>query len=103
MALLSFENVGLAYGGDNVAHDVSFTVQPGQTVAVMGPTGSGKTTLIHLLARFYDVTEGAVRVDGCDVRKWKLSQLRSSIGTARARKIFRLRWEGSSKKALETK
>ena len=48
----------------------------------MGPTGGGKTTLIHLLARFYDATEGAVRVDGCDVRQWKLSQLRGGIGTA---------------------
>ena len=62
--------------------DVSFSVQPGQTVAVMGPTGGGKTTLIHLLARFYDVTEGEIRVDGCDVRQWKLQQLRGGIGTA---------------------
>ena len=62
--------------------DVSFSVQPGQTVAVLGPTGSGKTTLINLLARFYDVTEGEIRVDDCDVRRWKLSQLRGGIGTA---------------------
>ena len=65
-----------------ILSDVSFTVQPGQTVAVMGPTGGGKTTLIHLLARFYDVTEGEIRVDGCDVRKWKLKELRGGIGTA---------------------
>ena len=61
---------------------MSFSVQPGQTVAVMGPTGSGKTTLIHLLARFYDVTDGRILVDGCDVRQWKLQQLRGGIGTA---------------------
>ena len=48
----------------------------------MGPTGSGKTTLIHLLARFYDVTEGSIRVDDCDVKQWKLSELRGGIGTA---------------------
>ena len=57
-------------------------MEPGQTVAVMGPTGSGKTTLIQLLSRFYDVSEGAVRVDGCDVRQWRLSDLRGGIGTA---------------------
>ena len=48
----------------------------------MGPTGSGKTTLIQLLARFYDVTEGQIRVDGCDVKQWKLKELRGDIGTA---------------------
>ena len=48
----------------------------------MGPTGSGKTTLIQLLARFYDVSEGVVRVDDCDVKQWKLSELRGGIGTA---------------------
>ncbi|MDY3026760.1 MAG: ATP-binding cassette domain-containing protein, partial [Candidatus Faecivicinus sp.] len=70
------------YDSQTVLEDVSFTVQPGQTVAVMGPTGSGKTTLIQLLARFYDVTDGTVLVDDCDVRKWKLQQLRGGIGTA---------------------
>ena len=48
----------------------------------MGPTGSGKTTLIQLLARFYDVTDGEILVDGCDVKQWKLKQLRGGIGTA---------------------
>ena len=48
----------------------------------MGPTGSGKTTLIQLLARCYDVTSGSISVDGCNVRKWKLQQLRDGIGTA---------------------
>ncbi len=79
---IEFDHVSFRYDSKPVLTDVSFTVQPGQTVAVMGPTGSGKTTLIQLLARFYDVSEGAVRVDDCDVKQWKLSELRGGIGTA---------------------
>ena len=79
---IEFDHVSFKLDSQPILTDVSFSVQPGQTVAVMGPTGSGKTTLIHLLARFYDVTDGAVRVDGCDVRRWKLQQLRGGIGTA---------------------
>ncbi len=79
---IEFEHVTFRMDSKTILEDVSFSVQPGQTVAVMGPTGSGKTTLIHLLARFYDVNEGEIRVDGCDVRQWKLSQLRGGIGTA---------------------
>ena len=79
---IEFSHVTFRMDNKPILEDVSFSVQPGQTVAVMGPTGSGKTTLIHLLARFYDVNEGEIRVDGCDVRQWKLSQLRSGIGTA---------------------
>ncbi len=79
---IEFRNVSFQYDTKTVLQDVSFHVLPGQTVAVMGPTGSGKTTMIQLMARFYDVTEGAVLVDGCDVREWKLQQLRGGIGTA---------------------
>ena len=79
---IEFDHVSFQMDGKPILTDISFSVQPGQTVAVMGPTGSGKTTLIHLLARFYDATDGEVRVDGCDVRNWKLSQLRGGIGTA---------------------
>ena len=79
---IEFDRVSFNIDSKEILTDVSFSVKPGQTVAVMGPTGSGKTTLIHLLARFYDVTDGAVRVDGCDVRQWKLHQLRGGIGTA---------------------
>ena len=79
---IEFKNVSFRIDSKPILTDVSFTVQPGQTVAVMGPTGSGKTTLIHLLARFYDATEGEVLVDGCDVKQWKLHQLRGGIGTA---------------------
>ena len=79
---IEFRNVSFKIDTKQILTDVSFSVQPGQTVAVMGETGSGKTTLIHLLARVYDVTEGAVLVDGCDVRQWKLNELRKGIGTA---------------------
>ena len=79
---IEFDHVSFSYDAKPVLTDVTFSVEPGQTVAVMGPTGSGKTTLISLLARFYDVTEGAVRVDGCDVKQWKLDELRGGIGTA---------------------
>ncbi|WP_350493443.1 ATP-binding cassette domain-containing protein, partial [Pseudomonas sp.] len=79
---IEFDHVSFSFDKKPVLSDVTFSVQPGQTVAVMGPTGSGKTTLINLLARFYDVTEGAVRVDGCNVKKWKLDELRGGIGTA---------------------
>ncbi|MBQ9251717.1 MAG: ABC transporter ATP-binding protein [Clostridia bacterium] len=79
---IEFRDVSFQIDQKQILEHVSFAVQPGQTVAVMGPTGSGKTSLIQLLARFYDVTEGAVLVDGCDVRQWKLQQLRGGIGTA---------------------
>lgn len=79
---VEFRHVSFAYDGQNVLKDVDFKAEPGQTVAIMGPTGSGKTTLIQLLARFYDVQKGEVLVDGCDVRRWALRELRDGIGTA---------------------
>lgn len=79
---IEFDHVSFRFDQKEVLKDVTFSVLPGQTVAVMGPTGSGKTTLINLLARFYDVSEGAVRVDDCDVKKWRLDELRGGIGTA---------------------
>ena len=67
---VEFDHVSFAYpdAGENVLTDISFCVKPGQTVAVIGSTGSGKSTLLNLIPRFYDVTEGSVRVDGVDVR-----------------------------------
>jgi ATP-binding cassette subfamily B protein len=63
-----------------VLHDIHFTAQPGQTIAIVGPTGSGKTTLVNLIPRFYDPTSGSVRVDGVDVRELDLGQLRRNVG-----------------------
>lgn len=80
---ITFENVTFRYQSDRTVLDnISFEVQPGQTLAILGPTGSGKTALINLIARFYDPAEGRVLIDDCDVRRWKLQQLRSHIGTA---------------------
>lgn len=79
---VEFRNVSFAYDGATVLKDISFTANPGETIAIMGPTGSGKTTIIQLLARFYDVRQGEILVDDCDVRKWKLQELRRGIGTA---------------------
>lgn len=78
---ISFERVTFSYGGVPVLHDLSFRVEPGQTVAIVGETGSGKTTLTKLVNRIYDVTEGRILVDGTDVRDWNLDSLRSQIST----------------------
>jgi ATP-binding cassette, subfamily B, multidrug efflux pump len=79
---VKFENVTFRYfkGGEPVLSAVSFEAHPGQTVALLGATGSGKTTIINLLPRFYDVSEGRVLVDGHDVRDVKVESLRSHIG-----------------------
>ena len=61
-------------------HDVSFTARPGQVTAIVGSTGCGKSTLLNLIPRFYDVTDGAVKVDGCDVKDFPLQTLRGKIG-----------------------
>ncbi len=79
---VEFRNVSFSYGNTQVLHDVSFTAEPGETIAIMGATGSGKTTLIDLIPRIYDVSGGQVLVDGHDVRMMKLKQLRGSIGIA---------------------
>ncbi|HEY7412066.1 MAG TPA: ABC transporter ATP-binding protein [Vicinamibacteria bacterium] len=77
---VAFEGVSFAYTtGEPVLHDVSFAVAPGRSVALVGATGSGKTTVISLLARFYDVQQGRVTLDGVDVRLLDPGQLRSSI------------------------
>jgi ATP-binding cassette, subfamily B, multidrug efflux pump len=78
---VEFEHVSHSYeDGVPVLSDVTFTAQPGQTIAIVGPTGAGKTTIINLLPRFYDVTGGAVRVDGIDVREVTSESLRGQIG-----------------------
>ncbi len=79
---VEFDGVGFRYPGSEreVLRDVSFVAQPGQTVAILGTTGSGKSTLVNLIPRFYDVTEGSVSLDGHDVRDVTLASLRSQIG-----------------------
>lgn len=79
---VEFDNVSLELGGKKVLNNVTFTAHPGETVAIMGETGAGKTLLTELIPRVYDVTGGEVRVDGTDVRMLKLDQLRRNIGTA---------------------
>src|SRR5260221_4274049 len=77
---IEFENVWFAYKDDDwVLKDVSFTVRPGQSVALVGHTGSGKTTITNLLMRFYDVQKGRVLLDGVDVRDWGFQSLRETI------------------------
>ncbi|MFZ0198433.1 MAG: ABC transporter ATP-binding protein [Candidatus Sulfotelmatobacter sp.] len=87
---IEFDHVWFAYrdaheqgdgaGGDWVLRDVTFSIEPGETVAIVGHTGAGKTTLISLLLRFYDVQKGAVRIDGVDVKEMDLGDLRSRFG-----------------------
>ncbi|OMD38817.1 ABC transporter ATP-binding protein [Paenibacillus odorifer] len=79
---IEFDHVRFKYDSAIVLDDVSFTVEPGETIAIMGSTGSGKTTIINLIPRFYDVAEGRVLVDGVDVRKLELDELRDNIGMA---------------------
>jgi ATP-binding cassette subfamily B multidrug efflux pump len=79
---IEFDHVRFKYDSAIVLDDISFTVEPGETVAIMGATGSGKTTIINLIPRFYDVAEGRVLVDGVDVRQLELDELRGNIGMA---------------------
>ncbi len=79
---IEFRNVSFQHDNVPVLKDVSFTAEPGQTIAIMGPTGSGKSTIIQLLARCYEVREGEILVDDCPIKRWKLQELRDGIGTA---------------------
>ncbi|MDE6904173.1 MAG: ABC transporter ATP-binding protein/permease [Lachnospiraceae bacterium] len=78
---ISFEHVSFSRGNQKILQDVSFTLSPGKTLGVMGATGAGKTSLIHLLMRFFDVDSGSIKLDGVDVRELSLRQLRGSMGT----------------------
>lgn len=79
---VEFDHVSFAYpdAGENVLTDISFKAEKGQTLAVIGSTGSGKSSLINLIPRFYDVTQGCVRVDGVDVREMSQKELRDCLG-----------------------
>jgi ATP-binding cassette subfamily B protein len=76
-----FDRVSFAYqDGQPILYDITFHTLPGQTIALMGPTGSGKSTITNLLLRFYEVTEGNILIDGVESRDWRLSNLRQHIG-----------------------
>ena len=81
---IEFQDVSFQYedGDLPVLHDISFTIQPGETVAIMGETGCGKTSLIHLIPRFYEATKGRILIDGVPVEDYKLEDLRKNIGLA---------------------
>jgi ATP-binding cassette subfamily B protein len=79
--MVQFDNVSFAYNEDQpILQDISIKVEPGQTIALMGPTGSGKSTITSLIPRFYEVSQGQIRIEGVDVRAWQLSSLRQHIG-----------------------
>jgi len=78
---VTFDHVSFSYVDDSpVLQDVSFEVKPGQVVALLGPTGSGKSTITNLIPRFYETTQGTIRIDGTDIRTVTLESLRSQIG-----------------------
>jgi ATP-binding cassette subfamily B protein len=78
---VAFEDVNFSYTpGVPVIKGMSFVAQPGQTIALVGPTGAGKTTMINLLTRFYDIDGGAIRIDGRDIRRLKKASLRRQLG-----------------------
>jgi len=77
---IEFQNVGFFFDKTQVLDDINFHIKPGETYALMGETGSGKTVIADLITRFYDVKQGAIKIDGVDIKKWDLNALRSSIG-----------------------
>lgn len=80
--VVEFDHVSFKYPGaqDDSLSDITFTARPGETTAIIGSTGSGKSTLVHLIPRFYDVTDGCIRVDGTDIRRLSQHSLRAQIG-----------------------
>lgn len=82
LGTVKFDNVSFKYPGaqENVLSNITFTAKPGETTAIIGSTGAGKSTLVHLIPRLYDVTEGSIKIDGINVKNMKLKKLRSMIG-----------------------
>ncbi|WP_051021726.1 ABC transporter ATP-binding protein [Salinicoccus carnicancri] len=78
---ITYENVNFRYEEKMILDDISLTVNPGETIAIVGPSGAGKTTLCSLLPRFYDIDGGMIKIDGTDIRDLTLSSLRENIGT----------------------
>ena len=109
---VEFKDVSFGYGkggGDRVLEHISFQAEPGQTIGIIGATGSGKTSLVQLIPRLYDVTEGAVLVDGVDVRDYSLKNLRNGVGMVLQKNVLfsgtieeNLRWgdEDASREEL---
>lgn len=77
---VTFDHVAFSYGDEPLIEDMNIDVKPGQTVAIVGPTGAGKTTLINLLMRFYDVRSGSIKIDGIDIRELSRENLRATFG-----------------------
>ncbi len=82
---VAFSHVSFTYDKGTAAEtqvlsDVSFTVQPGETIALVGPTGAGKTTIVNLISRFYDIEEGVISIDGYDLTKVSMHSLRKQMG-----------------------
>ena len=76
---ISFRHVSFSRKKEHIIQDISFSVQEGRTLGIMGATGSGKSTIIELLERFYDPEEGEIQLDGIDIRKLSLAELRENI------------------------
>ncbi|MGO9375877.1 MAG: ABC transporter ATP-binding protein [Syntrophobacteraceae bacterium] len=85
---IEFRNVGFAYGGNTVLKDININAKAGEVIALVGMSGAGKTTLVNLLPRFYEVSEGAIFIDGVDIRKVTLSSLRAQIGIVTQQSIL---------------
>ena len=78
---VDFEHVGFSYDENtNVLNDVSFHIKPGETIALVGPTGAGKTTIVNLISRFYDIQKGIIRIDGHDIKGVSIESLRQQMG-----------------------
>ena len=102
---VEFKDVSFSYreGGEPVLSHISLTAEPGETIGILGATGSGKTSLVQLIPRLYDVTEGSVRVDGIDVREYSLKNLRDGVGMVLQKNVLfsgtieeNLRWGGET-------
>jgi len=85
---IEFRNVGFSYGGNTVLKDININAKAGEVIALVGMSGAGKTTLVNLLPRFYEVSEGAIFIDGVDIREVTLSSLRAQIGIVTQQSIL---------------
>ena len=85
---IEFRNVGFSYGGNRVLKDININAKAGEVIALVGMSGAGKTTLVNLIPRFYEVSEGAIFIDGVDIREVTLSSLRAQIGIVTQQSIL---------------